>query len=126
MAAHPNGTSANNTKTSVFDGATESVLYSGDISINNVALAFATRPITPGGAWTQARVNGLKMRFGYGSDLNPIVNWDSMLVEVAWTTVAGGPATVTIVGTGGGSTTTTTYPDAGAGIPTLSTWTVTK
>jgi Tfp pilus assembly protein PilX len=126
MAAHPNGTSANNTKTSVFDGATESVLYSGDISINNVALAFATRPITPGGAWTQARVNGLKMRFGYGSDINPIVNWDSMLVEVAWTTVAGGPATVTIVGTGGGSTTTTTYPDAGAGIPTLSTWTVTK
>jgi Tfp pilus assembly protein PilX len=126
MATHPNGTSANNTKTSVFDGATESVLYSGDISINNVALAFATRPITPGGAWTQARVNGLKMRFGYGSDINPIVNWDSMLVEVAWATVGGGPATVTIVGTGGGSTTTTTYADAGAGIPTLDTWTVTR
>jgi Tfp pilus assembly protein PilX len=126
MAAHPNGTSANNTKTSVFDGATESVLYSGDISINNVALAFAIRPITPGGAWTQARVNGLKMRFGYGSDINPIVNWDSMLVEVAWATVGGGPATVTIVGTGGGSTTTTTYDDAGAGIPTLDTWTVSR
>jgi hypothetical protein len=126
MAAHPDGTSANNTKTSIFDGAAETVLYSGDISIATVALSFAQRVITPGGAWSQARVNGLKLRFGYGSDINPIVNWDSFIVEVAWTTVSSSPATVTIVGTGGGSTTTTTYPDAGAGVPTLSTWTVTK
>jgi hypothetical protein len=126
MATHPAGTSTNNHKTSIFDGATESILYSGDASIANTALAFAIRPITPGGAWTQARVNGLKLRFGYGSDINPNLSWDAALVEVAWATVSGGPATVTIVGTGGASTATTTYPDAGAGVPTLSTWTVTK
>jgi hypothetical protein len=126
MDAHPAGTSANNTKISTFDGATESVLYQGDISINTTALAFAIRPIVPGGAWTQARVNGLKMRFGYGVDINPVVSWDAMLVEVLWTTVASGPATITIVGTGGGSTVTTDYTDVGAGVPTLSTWTTTK
>jgi Tfp pilus assembly protein PilX len=126
MDGHPEGTSANNTKTSTFDGATESILYQGDNSIATVALAFAIRPITPGGAWTQARVNGLKMRFGYGVDINPVVAWDDLMVQLAWTTVAGGPATVTVVGTGGASTTTTTYPDAGAGVPTLSTWTVTR
>jgi hypothetical protein len=126
MDAHPEGTSANNTKTSFFDGATEFVLYQGDISFSTTALAFAIKPMTAAGGWTQARVNGLKVRFGYGVDINPVVAWDDFDIQVAWTTVAGGPATVTIVGTGGGSTTTTTYPDAGAGIPTLSTWTVTK
>jgi Tfp pilus assembly protein PilX len=126
MATHPAGTSANNHKTSIFDGATESILYSGDASIANTALAFAIRPITPGGAWTQARVNGLKLRFGYGSDINPNLSWDAALVEVASTTVNASPATVTIVGTGGSSTVSADYPDAGAGVPTLSTWTVTK
>jgi Tfp pilus assembly protein PilX len=126
MSSHPEGTSANNTKTSTFDGATETILYQGDNSIANTALAFAIRPITPGGAWTQARVNGLKMRFGYGVDINPIVAWDDLMIQLAWTTVAGGPAKVTIVGTGGGSTITTDYLDAGTGIPTLDTWTTTK
>ncbi len=126
MAVHPAGTAANNTKTSIFDGATESIVYSGDISIATGTLAYAIRPITPGGAWTQARVNGLKLRFGYGSDINPIVSWDSFLVEVASTTVPSIPATITIVGTGGGSTVSTTYTDVGAGVPSLSTWTTTR
>jgi Tfp pilus assembly protein PilX len=125
MDAHPEGTSANNTKTSFFDGATEYVLYQGDISFATTGLAFAIRPITSG-AWTQARVNGLKVRFGYGVDINPIVAWDDFDIQVAWTTVAGGPATVTIVGTGGGSTVSTSYTDAGAGVPSLTTWTTTK
>jgi Tfp pilus assembly protein PilX len=126
MSSHPEGTSANNTKTSTFDGATESVLYQGDNSIASTALAFAIRPITPGGAWTQARVNGLKMRFGYGVDVNPIVAWDDLMVQLAWTTVNTTPATITIVGTGGGSTITTDYLDAGAGIPSLNNWSTTK
>jgi hypothetical protein len=126
MHAHPEGTTANHTKTTFFDGATEYVLYQGDISFATTGLAFAIRPMTAAGGWTQARVNGLKVRFGYGVDINPIVAWDDFDIQVAWATVAGGPATVTIVGTGGGSTTTTTYADAGAGIPTLDTWTVTK
>jgi Tfp pilus assembly protein PilX len=126
MYTHPSGTSANNHKTSAFDGSTETVVYQGDMSVYNTFLAYATKPITPGGAWTQARVNGLKSRFGYGTDVNPNNQWDGLAIEVAWANVSGGPATVTIVGTGGGSTTTTTYADAGAGIPTLDTWTVTK
>jgi Tfp pilus assembly protein PilX len=126
MAAHPAGTSSNNTKTSIFDGATETVLYSGDISDTNAALHHAQRPITAGGAWSQARVNGLKLRLGYGADIGPLVSWDSVLVEVAYATVASGPATVTIVGTGGGSTVSTSYTDAGAGVPSLTTWTTTK
>jgi Tfp pilus assembly protein PilX len=126
MAAHPDGTSANNTKTSVFDGATESILYSGDISIATVAYSYAIKPITPGGAWTPARVNGLKIRFGYGSDINPIVSWDAFIVEVASTTVNAAPATITVVGTGGGSTVSTSYTDAGPGVPSLTTWTTTK
>jgi hypothetical protein len=126
MAAHPAGTSANNTKTSIFDGATETIVYSGDISDTNAAIHVAQRPITAGGAWTQARVNGLKLRLGYGADISPLVNWDSVIVEVAYATVSGAPASVTIVGTGGASTVSAGYPDAGAGVPTLSTWTTTK
>jgi hypothetical protein len=126
FTAYPAGTSANNTKTSIFDGATETVIYQGDISDTTTLLHWAQRPILAGGAWDQARVNGLKLRFGYGADINPLVYWNAVMVEVAYATVASGPATVTIVGTGGASTATTTYPDAGAGVPTLSTWTVTK
>jgi hypothetical protein len=126
MGIHNGGTSANATKTSIFDGATESILFSGDTSLSSGALNLAIKPITPGGSWTQARANGLKLRLGYGADINPLVSWDAVVVELAWTTVNAGPATVTIIGTGGASTVTTDYADAGAGIPTLDTWTVTK
>jgi Tfp pilus assembly protein PilX len=126
MGVHNGGTSANATKTSIFDGATESIVFSGDTSITSATLNLAIKPITPGGAWTQARANGLKLRLGYGSDVNPLVSWDGVVVELAWTTVASGPATITIVGTGGGSTVSASYLDAGAGVPTLDTWTTTK
>jgi Tfp pilus assembly protein PilX len=126
MDAHPEGTSANNTKTSFFDGATEFILYQGDISFATTGLAFAIKPMTAAGGWTQARVNGLKVRFGYGTDINPIVAWDDFDIQMAWTPVNNTPATITIVGTGGGSTVSTSYSDAGAGVPTLSTWTTTK
>jgi len=126
MDAHPEGTSANSTKTSFFDGATEFVLYQGDISFATTALAYAIKPMTAAGGWTQARVNGLKVRFGYGTDINPIVAWDDFDIQVAWTPVNSTPATITIVGTGGGSTVSTSYSDAGAGVPSLTTWTTTK
>jgi hypothetical protein len=119
------GTAGNALKTSIFDGATETVLYSG--TIGAATLKHAQRPITPGGTWTMSRLNGLVARIGYGSDVNPVPAWDGVFVEYAWRNLAGGaPATVTIVGTGGGSTVSAGYPDAGAGVPTLSTWTTTK
>jgi hypothetical protein len=126
MGVHNGGTSANATKTSIFDGATESILFSGDTSVTSGTLNVAIKPITPGGAWTQARANGLKLRLGYGSDISPLVSWDSVIVELAYSTVVASPATITIVGTGGGSTITTDYLDAGAGIPTLNNWATTK
>jgi Tfp pilus assembly protein PilX len=83
--------------------------------------------LNPGtGPWTQAIVNGIVARWGFSTDVSPNPYLDGIVLEYAWMNVASGPSTVTIVGTGGGSTTTTTYPDAGAGVPTLSTWTVTK
>jgi Tfp pilus assembly protein PilX len=82
--------------------------------------------LTPGvGPWSQGLVNGTEARFGF-SDFNPVPYWDAILMEVAYHPLTGGPATVTIVGTGGGSTITTDYLDAGAGAPTLNTWTTTK
>jgi hypothetical protein len=86
-------------------------------------------PSVPGvGPWTQAGVNGAWALFGYcinaTSTRRPEIH--SAVLELAYRPMTGGTATVTIVGTGGGSTVTTDFPDAGAGIPTLSTWTVTK
>jgi hypothetical protein len=87
-------------------------------------------PSQPGvGPWTQAGVNAAWALFGYCTNTTSTRRPElhSMLMELAYRPLGGGgPATVTIVGTGGASTTTTTYPDAGAGVPTLSTWTVTK
>jgi hypothetical protein len=82
---------------------------------------------SPGvGPWTQAVINGISARFGHSTDVNPVPYLDSIVLEYGWMNLAATPAEVTIVGTAGGSTTTTTYDDAGAGIPTLDTWTVTK
>jgi hypothetical protein len=79
-----------------------------------------------GGPWTQAAINSIEARFGMSTDISPVPYLDAVLLEYGYRPMTGGPATVTIVGTGGASTATTTYPDAGAGVPTLSTWTVTK
>jgi hypothetical protein len=86
-------------------------------------------PSDPGvGPWTQAAVNGAWAQFGYCTNTTSTRRPElhSVILELAYRTLTGGPATVTIVGTGGGSTVTTDYPDAGAGAPVLSTWTVTK
>ena len=74
--------------------------------------------------WTTTAVNGLLLRIGYAGDINPVPYWDAAVLEYAWLTPA--PATITIVGTGGGATITTDYLDAGAGSPTLDSWTTTK
>jgi hypothetical protein len=73
---------ANTGKTSVFDGATESVVFSGDMS--DTAIQYKNTLLTPAaGAWTQAAVNGLVARVGFASDANPDPYWDSLLLELA-------------------------------------------
>lgn len=123
LAYHGSATQANTGKTSIFDGTTERIVYSG--AMNVTALNYKSLVVPPITApWSQAALNGLLVRVGYSSDINPVPYWDAVLLEYAWRTSA--PATITVVGTGGSSTVTTDYTDAGAGVPTLNTWTVTK
>jgi hypothetical protein len=123
LAYHGAGTANNTGKTSIFDGTTERIVYSG--AMNVTALNYKSLLVPPIAVpWSQAALNGLKVRVGYSSDNNPLPFWDAVLLEYGWRAPA--PATITIVGTGGGSTVTTTYVDAGAGVPTLLTWATTK
>jgi hypothetical protein len=106
-------------------------IFSGDVSNTTIWYwqgMISQSALTPGtGPWNQSAINGLVVRAGMSTDAVAIPYLDSIIVEYGYRPMGGGgPATVTIVGTAGGSTTTTTYPDAGAGVPTLSTWTVTK
>jgi hypothetical protein len=79
---HSAGTAANTGKTSILDGATESVVYSGDMS--ETAVQYASAILTPAAApWTQAAVNGLVTRIGYASDANPDPYWDALVLELA-------------------------------------------
>jgi hypothetical protein len=82
LAYHSATNTANIGKTSVFDGATDSVVYSGDMS--NTAITYASAIVTPAAApWTQAAVNGLATRIGYASDANPDPYWDGLMLELA-------------------------------------------
>lgn len=87
-----NSSQANNGKTSVFDGASESVVWNGSMS-NNSTTTHYTRAafITPGGRvdaitgqpppWTQAAVSGLVARMGYSSDASPNPRWLAVMLE---------------------------------------------
>jgi hypothetical protein len=123
VAYHGAANQANNGETRVFAGW-QTYLQSG--AMNGSALKYASGIISTGGAsWTEALLNGVFARIGYSTDATPDPYWDAVMLEVAYRP-AGGPATITVVGTGGGSTVTTDYTDAGAGVPTLDTWTVTR
>ncbi|MBN2113924.1 MAG: hypothetical protein JW785_07350 [Acidimicrobiia bacterium] len=87
LAYHSAGTAANNGKASIFNGATETVVYSGDMSVTS--LAYARAVVSPGGgAWAPAALNGLVARVGYSTDVNPNPYWDALLLEydvpLAW------------------------------------------
>jgi hypothetical protein len=105
-------------------------IFAGDVS--NATIYYmqgmvSQNSLTPGtGPWNQSAINGLVVRVGMSTDAVAIPYLDAILMEYGYRPMTGGPATVTIVGTGGGSTVTTDYLDAGAGAPTLDTWTVTK
>lgn len=118
VAYHAASSSANAGKTSVFDGATERIIFSGDMS--EVALFYRSAIVPRPAGWTTAAVNALLGRIGYASDVSPLTYWDALLLEVA--TGSGTPGTVTVTATAGGSTVVTTYQDAGAAPPALLTW----
>jgi hypothetical protein len=83
FATHsPSSNKANDMKISAFDGATESVIRQGDMAANNTVSRDYGAPLTPAAGWTQSAVNGLVIRWGYGADINPLQQLDSVLVEI--------------------------------------------
>lgn len=119
VAYHAAAAPVNNGKASIFDGATERVVFSGDMSL--VAIQYASSVVAPvAGTWTSGAVNGLIARVGYSSDVTPNPYWDAVLLEVA--TGTGVPGIVTVTATAGQSTVTTTYTDVGSSAPTLLSW----
>jgi hypothetical protein len=74
------GTSTNDGKTSVYDGATQSVVYSG--VMNTTTLSYASAILTPATTWSQAAVNGLKARIGYSSNVAAVPYWNALMLEV--------------------------------------------
>jgi len=87
LAYHSAGTAANNGRAGIYDGAAETVVYSGDMSVTSLAYARAVVS-SGGGAWAPAAVNGLVARVGYSTDVNPNPYWDALLLEydvpIAW------------------------------------------
>ena len=82
LAYHAAATSADNGKTSAFAGATETVVFSGDMS--QTGLQYKSGVVAPTlPTWNQAAVNGLVARVGYSTDSSPNPYWDSIVLEVA-------------------------------------------
>ena len=116
-------TTSNRGKTSFFDGATESIVYTGDMS--ETAVFYRSAIVAPAaGSWTPSGLNGLEARIGYSSDVTPNPYWDSLLLEFATGVTA--PGLVTVTSSAGNSTVTATYTDAGSASPTLLSWSTTR
>ena len=82
LAYHSQNAPANNGKTSVFDGAIESIVLNGDMS--ETAIQYASTIATPASApWSQAAVNGLLARVGFSTDVNGNPYWDALMLEAA-------------------------------------------
>jgi hypothetical protein len=82
LAYHSATSTANNGKASVFDGATESTMFNGDMS--NTAIQYASAVAAPTSApWSQAAANGLLARVGFSTDVSPNPYWDAIMLEVA-------------------------------------------
>lgn len=82
VAYHSANNPANNGKASVFAGPTESIMFSGDMSVTTIQYAsvIATPATAP---WSQAAVDALLARVGYSTDTNPNPYWDAIMLEVA-------------------------------------------
>ena len=79
--AFANGsTTANNGKASIFDGATERVVYTGTMSSS--ALTYRMTRIDPTSSpWNQNTINGLVARIGYSGDVSPEPRWQALALE---------------------------------------------
>ena len=107
----------------MFDGATERVIFSGDMS--QVTLRYASTIVPPpAGTWTAGAVNALTARIGFSTDVTPNPYWDALMLEVA--TGNSQPSTVTVISTAGSSSVTATYTDVGSAAPTLLSWSTTQ
>jgi hypothetical protein len=123
LAYHAQTAAADNGKTSFFDGATERIVFSGDMS--ETTAFYRSSIVAPAaGNWTPSAVNGLTARIGYSGDVTGNPYWDSLLLEVATGITV--PGTVTVTSTAGSSTVTATYTDVGSASPTLLSWSTTQ
>lgn len=122
VAYHAKSSSANRASSTIVDGATERVIFTGDMS--ETGLFYRSAIIPPTGSWTRAAVNALRARVGYGTDVSPAPAWDALLLEVA--TASSMPGTVTVIASAGASTVTAVYPDAGSATPVLESWTASR
>ena len=82
LAYHAAGSAADNGKTSIFDEASETVVFGGDMS--QTGLQYKSAVVTPATAtWNQAAVSGLVGRVGYSTDSSPNPYWDAIVLEAA-------------------------------------------
>lgn len=75
------------------DNGTESVVLdrtatAGVITDRFTTKQFATMPASPFGAWTTARFNALRIRFGYSADATPDQYWRGVMVEAEFAPAA--------------------------------------
>lgn len=71
---------ANVGKTSIFDGATERIVFSGDM--NTTAITYKSAYIAPASSpWTETTINGVVARIGYSTDVSPTPEWHALGLE---------------------------------------------
>ena len=78
---------ANSASARVYDGTTETAIYTGDMSESSLFYKSKIMP-NPGGGWTMALVNGIQGRVGFATDYAPVPYWDTLMLEVAYSTAA--------------------------------------
>lgn len=83
LAYHSAAGTTNSGKTSVFSGATESIVFNGDMTGLTNPLGYKRAMVTSsvGGVWSTAAVNALVFRVGYSGDVSPNPYWDALLIE---------------------------------------------
>jgi hypothetical protein len=74
---------SNSLKSSVFDGGTERVIYSGLASCGNCTMPKNAIVAPASAPWTQSAVNGLVMRTGYAPAGSPSPYWGVLMMEYA-------------------------------------------
>lgn len=84
VVAYSSGGAGNNNfgKTSIFDGATERIVYAGDMTTGGAAVRYVETVIAPASSvWSQAAASGLIARIGYSTDNAPEPRWHALMLE---------------------------------------------